>query len=214
MMFYVIFTLFGLGLASTIPSPHPFSDEYIQEINAKQSTWVAGKNFEEEDYDLFKVLASGAKRPSSIQSRLTVVHDEDEEVPDTFDSREAWPNCAEIIGQIRDQSRCGACWVSVFFFKLDLSLKRIQAFAAVEAMSDRICIHSNGQRKVYVSSQDLLTCGEAGGCDGGWPSDAWSDWDTRGIVTGGLYNRTDQVGFGTQIIRHKNSLLIFLSNTI
>lgn len=125
MMFYVIFTLFGLGLASTIPSPHPFSDEYIQEINAKQSTWVAGKNFEEEDYDLFKVLASGAKRPSSIQSRLTVVHDEDEEVPDTFDSREAWPNCAEIIGQIRDQSRCGACWVSVFFFKLDLSLKRI-----------------------------------------------------------------------------------------
>lgn len=62
-------------------------------------------------------------------------------------------------------------------------------------MSDRICIHSNGQRKIYVSSQDMLTCGTGGGCDGGWPSEAWYDWTTTGVVTGGLYNRTDEVSF-------------------
>lgn len=120
---YLIFAVFGLGLASTIPSPHPFSDEYIQEINAKQSTWIAGKNFEEEDYALFKILASGAKRPLSIQSRLMVVHDEEEDVPESFDSREAWSDCAEIIGQIRDQSRCGACWVNIFGCDFNHSFK-------------------------------------------------------------------------------------------
>lgn len=49
-----------------------------------------------------------------------------EGIPDTFDARTAWPNC-ESIKEIRDQSDCGSCW----------------AFGAVEAMSDRICIHSN-----------------------------------------------------------------------
>lgn len=62
-------------------------------------------------------------------------------------------------------------------------------------MSDRICIHSNATRKVLVSAQALLTCGDAGGCDGGWPIYAWLSWQQDGIVTGGLYNNTEQVCF-------------------
>lgn len=33
-----------------------------------------------------------------------------------------------------------------------------QAFGAVEAISDRICIHTNGHVNVEVSAEDLLTC--------------------------------------------------------
>lgn len=63
------------------------------------------------------------------------------DLPDTFDAREQWPNCPSI-GEIRDQSNCGSCW----------------AVAAVEAMSDRTCIASNGKETVDISGTDLLAC--------------------------------------------------------
>lgn len=34
----------------------------------------------------------------------------------------------------------------------------LQAFGAVEAISDRICIHSKGRVNVEVSAEDMLTC--------------------------------------------------------
>lgn len=33
-----------------------------------------------------------------------------------------------------------------------------QAFGAVEAMSDRVCIHSNGRVQVDISAEDLMDC--------------------------------------------------------
>lgn len=33
-----------------------------------------------------------------------------------------------------------------------------QAFGAAEAMSDRVCVHSNSKVSVEISSEDLLTC--------------------------------------------------------
>lgn len=33
-----------------------------------------------------------------------------------------------------------------------------QAFGAAEAMSDRVCIHSNAKVSVELSSEDLLSC--------------------------------------------------------
>ena len=30
--------------------------------------------------------------------------------PDSFDSEVNWPQCADTIGDIRDQSDCGCCW--------------------------------------------------------------------------------------------------------
>lgn len=105
--------LLAVGLASALPSQHlhPLSDEFIKEINSKQSTWIAGRNFEVEEYELFKVLATGAKR-SSVPIVHKKIHNEDDNIPESFDSREAWPQCADIISLIRDQSRCGSCWVS------------------------------------------------------------------------------------------------------
>lgn len=34
------------------------------------------------------------------------------DIPESFDSRTNWPNCQSIMSEIRDQGRCGSCWVS------------------------------------------------------------------------------------------------------
>lgn len=64
-----------------------------------------------------------------------------------------------------------------------------QAFGAVEAISDRICIHSGGKISVEISAEDLLSCcDDCGmGCFGGYPEAAWEFWAKKGLVTGGLY---------------------------
>ena len=33
-----------------------------------------------------------------------------EAIPESFDVRENWPECAPITGHVRDQSNCGSCW--------------------------------------------------------------------------------------------------------
>ena len=93
-------------------------------------------------------------------------------VPDSFDSRDAWPKC-DSIKEVRDQSNCGSCW----------------AFGAAEAMSDRICIHSGQKLQTRVSTEDLTTCCAACGmgCNGGNPSVAWKYWKNHGLVSGDLY---------------------------
>jgi cathepsin B len=61
---------------------------------------------------------------------------DDVKVPVAFDARTAWPEC-KMIGHIRDQATCGSCW----------------AFGGVEAMSDRVCIASNGAAQVELSTE-------------------------------------------------------------
>jgi cathepsin B len=65
-----------------------------------------------------------------------------------------------------------------------------QAFGAVTAMSDRVCIHSGGAQNFHFSSEDLLSCCHlcGFGCNGGFPGAAWRYWVHKGIVSGGLYD--------------------------
>jgi cathepsin B len=94
-----------------------------------------------------------------------IVHDE-MALPDSFDARDQWSNCASIK-EVRDQSACGSCW----------------AFGAAEAMSDRNCIHL--QKEIRLATDDLvaccLSCGS--GCNGGYPAAAWKFWVRSGLVT-------------------------------
>lgn len=80
--------------------------------------------------------------------------------------------CSSLV-EIRDQSVCGSCW----------------AFGAVEAATDRLCIHSNGTHQERLSSSDMLSCCDSCGfgCNGGFPYDAWQWMYTEGVVTGDLY---------------------------
>lgn len=151
------------------------SDDYIDFINKQLNTsWRAGRNF---DSDASKIYIQGlmGTLPTPEHLKLPNLYhriDDDERLPDEFDSRKKWPKC-KTINEIRDQGPCGSCW----------------AFGAAEAMSDRVCIGSNGRINVELSPEDLVSCCHdcGAGCNGGFPAAAWSYFVHNGLVSGGLY---------------------------
>jgi len=94
-----------------------------------------------------------------------IFYGDNKNLPDSFDTREKWPEC---IHPIRDQQSCGSCW----------------AFAASEVLSDRFCIASNQSINLVLSPQDLVSCDSADfGCDGGYVDKSWDYIRDVGIVT-------------------------------
>ncbi|KAH6939150.1 hypothetical protein HPB50_016122 [Hyalomma asiaticum] len=180
MKFLVVCALFVAAAhgRSTVPaSVEPLSDDMIRFINDLNTTWKAGRNFDE-NVPLSYIKGLMGVHPDSKNYRLPIHYHEEipDDLPDSFDAREHWSHC-NSIHVIRDQSTCGSCW----------------AFGATEAMSDRICIHTNGRVQVNISAEDLLTCCDSCGfgCDGGFPAAAWQYYKEEGIVTGGLYGTDD-----------------------
>lgn len=154
----------------------PLSGEMITFINSINTTWMAGPNFQRSNFKLENIhsLFGVKAKPHTLKVKQWVV-DANVKLPESFDARDKWPNCPSLK-EVRDQSNCGSCW----------------AFATAEAITDRICIATNGSLAQDVSAQDLMTCcSECGnGCHGGEPLAAWQYWVTNGLVTGGLYNGT------------------------
>lgn len=172
-MWRFAFLLLAASLAVSLARPRlkPLSSEMVNYINKLNTTWKAGHNFHNVDYSYVQKLCGtmlkGPKLPVMVQ------YSEDVKLPEQFDAREQWPNCP-TLKEIRDQGSCGSCW----------------AFGAAEAISDRVCIHSDAKVSVEISSQDLLTCCDSCGmgCNGGYPSAAWDFWTSEGLVSGGLYD--------------------------
>lgn len=146
------------GIISAVPNKanfEPASEEIIKYVNAIGTTWTAGESkFKGWSLSSIKRLMGVPADHLNKPSRLPYVHHEVDltAIPDNFDARTNWPNCP-TIQEVRDQGSCGSCW----------------AFGAVEAISDRICIKSQGQTMVHISAEDLvsccLSCGD--GCNGG-----------------------------------------------
>ncbi|KAA0708169.1 Cathepsin B [Triplophysa tibetana] len=153
------------------PQFSTWSHDMINYINTANSTWTAGVSFQDVEFSSLKSLCGTLLRGPRLP--YTMKHATNMKLPDTFDPRSQWSYC-KTLSQIRDQGNCGSCW----------------AFGAVEAISDRICIHSKGKVSVEISAEDLLSCcDECGfGCSGGFLAEAWQYWTTSGLVTGGLYN--------------------------
>jgi len=85
-------------------------------------------------------------------------------LPTNFSALEQWPTC---IGAVRNQGDCGSCW----------------AFGCTEALSDRFCIHSNGDVIVELAPLDIVTCDTSDeGCEGGYPENAWTYAVQSGVV--------------------------------
>uniref|UniRef100_A0A1L8DPK1 Putative cathepsin l n=1 Tax=Nyssomyia neivai TaxID=330878 RepID=A0A1L8DPK1_9DIPT len=153
---------------------HPLSKEFIDITNEKATTWRAGRNFPE-DTSLTYIRGLMGVHPDADNFKLPqklLFQDEDDDLPEDFDARQQWPNCP-TINEIRDQGSCGSCW----------------AFGAVEAMSDRYCIHSDAKKHFRFSAEDLVACCHTCGfgCNGGFPGAAWSYWVHKGLVSGGPF---------------------------
>ena len=42
--------------------------------------------------------------------RMFQVLDDENDLPKSYDVREAHEECVDVIGHVRDQSNCGSCW--------------------------------------------------------------------------------------------------------
>ncbi|CAL8086596.1 unnamed protein product [Calicophoron daubneyi] len=161
-----------------IPMFEPLSDEMIHYINhVANTTWKAGHNVRFKKFEDIQFSLGTIPDPNGLQlPMLCTAGESDEPLPEEFDARKKWPKCPSI-GEIRDQGACGSCW----------------AFGAVEAMSDRICIASNGEYTPRLSAENMVSCCRmcGMGCHGGIPSQAWHYWQSTGLVTGGLYGTQD-----------------------
>lgn len=105
----LVLALFSLGAAR---DPHPLSQEFIDIINDKNSTWKAGRNFDASiSMNYIKKLMGVLPNAHRYQPPILFHELEDADIPDAFDSRQEWPHCP-TIQEIRDQGSCGSCWVS------------------------------------------------------------------------------------------------------
>lgn len=59
----------------------------------------------------------------------------------------------------------------------------------MDAISDRICIHSDGKLQPEISAKNLMACcvGCGNGCKGGNTVNGWRWYNKTGIATGGAY---------------------------
>jgi cathepsin B len=181
----LLLALVAVAAAAPLNTRPAISEDMVSEINSiKGNTWTAGMNsrFEGMSVDEVRTWLGALSGGELLPAREEFAN---ADIPDSFDSRDNWKDCADIIGHIRDQSECGSCW----------------AFGGAEAMSDRHCIASKAAIKVQLSTEDLVSCcGSCGmGCNGGFPQSAWQYG-----VNPGLVSETDYPYFDTPCEHHTN----------
>jgi len=173
--------LLAVGWAVPAPKNQINHQEIVDFVNNKEgSTWKAKvyPRFANMDKDQLKKLMGAKKRHENPRKHLFKMQPKFsgklEDIPDSFDARDNWPACKDVIGIIPDQSACGSCW----------------AVSSASVMGDRECIGSNGQKTTPLSANDLISCCfDCGfGCQGGWPDEAFYSWTSDGVVSGSGYS--------------------------
>ncbi|KYQ89807.1 hypothetical protein DLAC_09777 [Tieghemostelium lacteum] len=151
-------------------------DNLIREVNSNpHSSWKAGRNPRFEGVSIGQAMSMMGTRKSV--GKTSIKEKASSSIPSSFDSRVQWPNC---IHPVLNQEQCGSCW----------------AFSTSEALSDRLCIASNGQINVTLSPQALVSCDTYGneGCNGGVPQLAWEYCELHGLPTYSCYPYTSGNG--------------------
>ncbi|KAF6199519.1 hypothetical protein GE061_007545 [Apolygus lucorum] len=157
----------------TLSHACPDYSRIIEEVNNANTTWKAELNFRP-DYPCESIKRlSGSRLEPNLPGRPTrLVTYSGAELPDEFDARKRWPNCPTVL-DIPDQSHCGSDW----------------AVSTASVFSDRLCIGTNGNFTLPMSSEFLMACFDwAEGCLGGGPKFAWNFIESTGIVTGGNFD--------------------------
>jgi cathepsin B len=149
-----------------------------EQVNVMDTTWKAAVNARFSNATLadakrlLGTILPGEEGYVTIPAKMFPERFE-EELPQSFDARVGFPQCAKVIGNIRDQSNCGSCW----------------AFSGVEAFNDRLCIVHGEDR--LMSPEDTVSCctgrvcSFSAGCNGGQQGGAWNWFMEEGVSSGG-----------------------------
>jgi cathepsin B len=108
----------------------PFlTQQFIDDINAAQSTWTAGssKFMSWSKQSIKRLMGVLPDYFEKVKSMPHVHHEVPIDLPDNFDARVQWPNCP-TINEVRDQGR------SVIFSSMINFKYRFEFFSAVEAV--------------------------------------------------------------------------------
>eukprot|EP01116_Phalansterium_solitarium_P008555 TRINITY_DN22482_c0_g1_i1.p1 TRINITY_DN22482_c0_g1~~TRINITY_DN22482_c0_g1_i1.p1 ORF type:complete len:326 (-),score=86.12 TRINITY_DN22482_c0_g1_i1:238-1215(-) len=164
-LFVVAISALGLG---ALADRAAVDLSIVERVNSAATTWTAHANPHWDGWTIDGVKRLlGAKVKPHDPSVARPLRELPAGIPENFDGHLAWPE--GCIGYVRDQGRCGSCWI----------------FGAVESMSDRICIASNGSTLVNISAYDELTCNGGGGCEGGEAEEAFDYAVREGVVDEG-----------------------------
>ena len=170
MKFIAAFAVLAIGATAVAAAGERVGTlSLVRSVNQKTKLWtaslsspVARMSLEEVRAQLLGVTDAGKFHAGFARVQHTAAARA--AAPAAYDPRTEYPNCTSMR-MIRDQAWCGSCW----------------AFGAVSAISDRICMREG--RDVILSSQDMLACSGAGGCNGGMPYSAYRYWVSTGVVT-------------------------------
>lgn len=156
---------------------HINSPDNIKRIQASAKTWKAGYSkyfgdmtrweMKQKLFPVFKNRQYRTENANFGNTRNSFIGNFDvNSIPTEYDARKQYVNCN--IETIRDQGSCGSCW----------------AFGAVEALEDRVCIHSGGNSSIVLSPQYLVSCDKNNaGCSGGYLDQAWYGLRDAGTCT-------------------------------
>ena len=138
--------------------------QYLKE-NAPYEVYDVNENpFRDWSEDEIRGLFGVVLEDVNEEEKENEVYVPSNDLPETFDGREQWPNCVQAV---RDQQRCGSCW----------------AFSAAVAFSQRICKITDGKTKVTLSPQHSVSCDPNNfGCNGGYLDKTWAFYENPGVV--------------------------------
>jgi hypothetical protein len=114
-----MFTNLVLIFATTIALPDSAaslstsqSEKIIQQINNMHTSWEAGPTPEDTIEEILQSLR-GRVDTTKIEELSTLNHRSTffPDLPDSFDAREKWPHCKDIMSTITRQGGCASCWV-------------------------------------------------------------------------------------------------------
>jgi cathepsin B len=179
MKLLVLFALVAVAFANLDLQAPALDGNLIAIVNSDpSSTWRAGVNTKFLGANIGDAKRLCGVLPGNtrflLKEQTQPISDEEAKaIPTAFDARQQWGKICPSTAEVRDQAACGSCW----------------AFGAVEAMTDRFCIASNGSIAPHLSAEDMLSCCDSCGmgCEGGYPSAAWDYWVQTGLVSGGNY---------------------------
>ena len=106
----IVIAFLVLALAYAAESRLFFQEELVSRINSLETTWKADVSARFQGVPLEAIQKQMGVLDGGVV--LPIKHEIAEDIPDSFDSRKAWPHCPSI-SEVRDQGRCGSCWVSM-----------------------------------------------------------------------------------------------------